>query len=361
MQLKTLFLVSVLMLFYSASEAQIGFGHKKIGGNAALNYNYLSENHFFNPTQLSNYSATLNPIIGTFTGKKTLFTIQPNAQYTVTPENRSQNYYGITNSSLGLNVSLRHYLNPDAKWKFYGEIMGGVFDKTIADNSGNSINNNTKNIGVLLGANKFLNNSLALNFQMGCNFLFFQERFYDNRSTGNYFLNLNLENFVNTDTKDTDSMLIAKGRKTIDGNLNFGYYVYEESTTLVGSLDVKYGQLITSRLMVGGALGLYNEAVAFGDRKIDIQVFTRYYIPMTKKLFFYPQIKVLYGRPEFIVSRFSSRFSRSSIYLEGSLGLNYFIKKNVALEVDLIRFSYTDNDYTNLRAGANVGLRYFLK
>ena len=357
MQLKTLFLVSVLMLFYSASEAQIGFGHKKIGGNAALNYNHRSED-FFAPSQLS-ASADLNPTLGTFAGKKTLLSIQPNAQYATTLGNSRYSYFEQITSSLGLNVSLRHYLNPDAKWKFYGEIMGGVFDKTIADNSGDSYNQNTKNVGVLLGANKFLNNSMALNFQMGCDFLFFEEGLYQNNSTSNYFLNFNLENFINTDTKDTDSMLIAKGRKTIDGNLNLNYYVYE-NTTLVGNFVVKYGQLITSRLMVGGVLGLSGAARAFNNKKIDVQVFTRYYVPLTKKLFIYPQVKLLFGQPEFVVSRFNSPFSYNNMYLESSLGLNYFIKKNVALEVELVQFSYRPY-LTNLKAGANVGLRYFLK
>ena len=358
MQLKSLFLLIALMFVYSVSQAQIGFGFKKIGGNAALNYNHRSED-FFAPSQLS-ASADLNPTLGTFAGKKTLLSIQPNAQYATTLGNSRYSYFEQITSSLGLNVSLRRYLNPDAKWKFYGEIMGGVFEKTLANYSGNKYSRNIKDVGALIGANKFLNNSMSLNFQLGCDFLFYDEGYFRNSKTSKYFLGLNLESFINTDTKEEDSMLIAKGRKTIDGNISFNYYVYEE-TTLVFDFAVKYGQLITSKLMVGGVLGTTGAARAFDGKKIDVQLFTRYYFPLTKKLFIYPQAKLLFGQPEFSVPRYYSNSSKNNVYAEGSLGLNYFIKKNVALEVDLIRFSYTDNDYTNLRASANVGLRYFLK
>jgi hypothetical protein len=112
--------------------------------------------------------------------------------------------------------------------------------------------------------------------------------------------------------------------------------------------------------MVGGVIGISGEARA-NDKKIDVQLFTRYYFPLTKKLFIYPQAKLLFGQPEFSVSRYYSNSSKNNVYAEASLGLNYFIKKNVALEVDLLQFSYKSSDATNLRAGASVGLRYFLK
>lgn len=355
MQLKNLFLVNALILIYSVSNAQIGFGFKKIGGDATLNYNHLYED-FFDPSKES-ASAALNPTLGTFAGKKTLLTIQPNAKYSTTLGNSRYNYLEQITSSLGLNVSLRHYIDPDAKWKFYGEIMGGVFEKTLVDYSGNKYSRNIKDVGVLIGANKFLNNSMSLNFQLGCDFLF-EDRYFLNTTTSNYFLGLNFENFIKTDTKEEDSILIAKGRKTIDGNIRFNYYVYEE-TTFALDFVVKYGQLITSKLMVGGVLGISGEESR--DKKIDVQLFTRYYFPLTKKLFIYPQAKLLFGQSEFSVSGFYSNSSKNNLYAEGSLGLNYFIKKNVALEVDLLRFSYKSSSATNLRAGASVELRYFLK
>ena len=116
-------------------------------------------------------------------------------------------------------------------------------------------------------------------------------------------------------------------------------------------IKAKYSQFVANGLMVGGSIegAKDNLSRSLTGNTFKVDALVRYYVPLTKKLFIYPEAKVTYA--DLGVGRF---------YYEFGVGMNYFLKKNVALDIDVFRLGASQGQ-TNTFLGANVGLKYFLK
>jgi hypothetical protein len=344
MRNKIKIIFAVLMLTTVFSQAQIGLNTSTLSGNAALGYQITN----YDNNKYMGTSAVFNPNYGKFIGNKTLLTVQPNASYTKYENKNGNGDASIFEfKTLGINVNLRHYLNPNATFKFYGEANLGLIKKTyISEQSSSKFEQSTAQFGGAIGANYFLNKTIALDAKIG----------YDREQTltganygsNKYYLGIGLANFMNADSEVGEGAeLIKKGRKSIDGNI--GVNINDFGTSY--QFKAKYSQFIANGLMVGGSIEAANspfpQRFQFEGFKVDAMV--RYYVPLTKKLFIYPEAKVSYFN-----------LSSNKFYYEFGVGASYFIKKNVALDIDIFKLGASQGQ-TNTFLGANVGLKYFLK
>jgi hypothetical protein len=340
---KIKFLFFALMLISTFSQAQIGLNTKTLSGNATLGYQITSGNNY----KVKSTNALFNPTYGKFIGKKTLLSLQSDMSYLGYSIDPPQGFGTTEIGNVGLNANIRHYINPDAKFKFYGEAQLGA-TKYWYPNRGfdGPFEYTIGRIGAAVGANYFLNKTIALDAKVG----YSRELSLagGNFGTNKFYIGVGLANFMHADSEVGEGAeLIEKGRKSIDGNIgvnidNFGTYY---------QLKAKYSQFIANGLMMGGSIeyanGSFPRRFEFDGFKVDASL--RYYIPLTKKLFVYTEAKVTYNN-----------LSSNKFYYELGVGMSYFLKKNVALDIDLFKLGAVKGQ-TNTFLGANVGLKYFLK
>jgi Outer membrane protein beta-barrel domain len=341
---KIKFLVSLLMLISIFSQAQIGLNTSTLSGNATLGYQITSADNY----KLSSSVATFNPSYGKFIGKKTLLSLQPDMNYYGFKRESTQSFGSSEWGNVGLNANIRHYINPDAKFKFYGEANVGVTKKIYNYDlpSNQKFEQTLSQLGGAIGANYFFNKTIALDAKVG--YLREQSLAGSKYSTDKFYIGVGLANFMHADSEVGEGAeLIEKGRKSIDGNI--GVNINDFGTNY--QIKAKYSQFIANGLMVGGSIEAANEPFPqrfqFEGFKVDAMV--RYYVPLTKKLFIYPEAKVSYFN-----------LSSNKFYYELGVGMSYFIKKNVALDIDIFKLGASQGQ-TNTFLGANVGLKYFLK
>jgi Outer membrane protein beta-barrel domain len=334
---KIKFLVASLMLISIFSQAQIGLNTSTLSGNATLGYQISSANNY----KFSSSAALFTASYGKFIGKKTLLTLQPDMLYTGFKSESTQSSGFLELGNVGLNANIRHYINPEAKFKFYGEAQFGATKHLWGQ-----LEFTTGQLGGAIGANYFLNKTIALDAKVG----YLRERSLAGAEykSDKFYIGVGLANFMHADSEVGEGAeLIEKGRKSIDGNI--GVNINEIGTSY--QLKAKYSQFISNGLMVGGSIEAANspfpQRFQFDGFKVDVM--TRYYVPLTKKLFIYPEAKVTYNN-----------LSTNKFYYELGVGMSYFIKKNVALDIDLFRLGAAEGQ-TNTFLGANVGLKYFLK
>jgi hypothetical protein len=340
---KIKFLCAALMLISTFSQAQIGLNTKTLSGNAALGYQITSGNNY----KVKSTAAIFNPTFGKFIGKKTLLSLQSDMSYAGYSIDPPQRYRNSEIGNVGLNAQIRHYMNPDAKFKFYGEAQVGATKYWYpAEYVNGPFEFTTGRIGATVGANYFLNKTIALDAKVG----YLREQNLAGRGSrsNKFYLGVGLANFMHADSEVGEGdELIEKGRKSIDGNV--GLNINDFGTGY--QLKAKYSQFIANGLMVGGSIEAENSYLGrnFDTNNFKADAMVRYYVPLTKKLFIYPEAKVTYFGQ-----------SINKFYYELGVGMNYFLKKNVALDIDLFKLGAVKGQ-TNTFLGANVGLKYFLK
>ena len=86
----------------------------------------------------------------------------------------------------------------------------------------------------------------------------------------------------------------------------------------------------------------------------DVGFLARYYFPLTRRLYVYPEARL---SGNFDSSYYGS--NKQAIGYSGSLGLTYFLNKNVAFETNLFKLNKIETD-NQMTYGLNIGMRYFL-
>jgi hypothetical protein len=340
---KIKFLVSSLMLISIFSQAQIGLNTSTLSGNATLGYQVFSANNYKSTVG----TALFTPSYGKFIGKKTLLTLQPDMSYTGYKVESNQDRINGEIGNVGLNANIRHYINPDSKFKFYGEAQFGATKYWYPGQNGSKeFEFTTGRIGGAIGANYFLNKTIALDAKVS--YLREQSLSGIENNKNKYYIGVGLANFMNAESEVSEGAeLIEKGRISIDGNI--GLNINDFGTGY--QLKAKYSQFIANGLMIGGSIEAENSYLGrnFDSNSFKVDAMVRYYVPLTKKLFIYPEAKVTYFN-----------LSSNKFYYEFGVGASYFIKKNVALDIDIFKLGIVQGS-TNTFLGANVGLKYFLK
>jgi hypothetical protein len=337
MKSKTLILFSAFILSSLFVQAQISKNTQSISGYSSLGINHI----YRNKSTTNIFFASFNPRYGKFLGQKTLVTLQPIASFNRFEANSMEKaYFNISN--LGFNTNIRHYLNVLFPIKFYVEGKIALeASKYQSSDSKLNFKNTTEAIAIALGANYFLNKTVALNGQLGYKRTDFISK--NSNLPDNFNIGLSIENFINAESEVGEGeKLIQKGRKSIGGN--FDISINDFTTTY--QLNTNFSQFVTDGFLIGGSFNGTKTDLSL--LRFSIQLNTRYYLPINKKLFLYPEMKLTY------IDYWSSKFDYNL-----NIGMNYFIKKHIALEINYLGLNLKKGQI-NIFAGADVSLKYFL-
>lgn len=363
-----LFAGAIILFSQAALTAQIEKGVTTLGGAASFESSKSTSS-----TSSSNYNAfNLSPSYGRFITDKIMVKGRLNSiLQNGTVDNTSSDFdYRYDSKLSNLEAEARYYLNPNAKWKFFGGISAGMtFTKskiTYVNNlyTESNFKNNGPNFSVFAGVNKFLNSEIALEGTLGYSYTdigFPFGGFGFRNKARNIGLNVSLNNFTNFKSSDKDFVgLIDKGRSIIGGRLTLNAYSYgsNSSTKENGSFaifDVDYGRFVKKGLLIGTKVNIILEK---SYQSYGISQYIQYFYPISNRL-------MLHAKAElgFSINQNHSTFVTPKV----GLGATYFLSKNVALSADLLNLSktyYSSEGFGKSQTkhfGSNIGLRFFLK
>ena len=182
-------------------------------------------------------------------------------------------------------------------------------------------------------------------------------------------LRVGLTNFVrhlSTPKEEDTPQYLTPGKSILDAQLSF---VHSDQLFYTDELRISFSQLkfINSHFAFGGYGGYFFRAAegAIGDNKIHNILGgakARYYIGISDKWFIYPELKL--GASFFT----SGGQNGLSLVFDKSVGFNYFITNNAALDVNFsldFKNNNAKNTSTNFSShyfssGINFGLTYFV-
>jgi hypothetical protein len=179
------------------------------------------------------------------------------------------------------------------------------------------------------------------------------------------YLNLKFNNFINLSSKDdkgdNNGQYVKSGRQVSGGNITFSNIKPEKNTKRVSlyTLNPFFGQFVADNFLVKGEI----QALGSFDDKGSIfagELSARYYFPISKKLFLYPELNVNYIQ----VTDFFGSGKESTTRYGGGLGASYFISNNVAIDVNIIKLqkgSAPFNTFDGSFGAENIRLLYFIR
>lgn len=378
-----LFLVAILCipnLFF----AQDFKGLKSIGGDASLSLG-TNNNEQIKPLSYEYNSVGISlssPFYGKFLtnrlflgGQSSLylgFNKQTGRVDTLQSPQNNKSF----RTDIGLNPMVRYYLNDNAKFRVFlqGEASLGLQITRINLKSSSSNFNYTStdfdvdDIYVSLGMNRSLDTHICWESQL---------RYKIRKGNTDINLSLGLQNFMpNVLPKKTEEgvpQYLAKGRSIFDASGNAHYSKYGSGTNSFG-LNLNYFQakFITDKIAIGGNanvnIGTYlidttHNVYSKADITFQLNPIARYYIPLTKRLYVYPQIGIVARYDNQSAGRYFGD-NRLSVTYNTSVGFNYFVNSNVAYSLNFNLNTYNnvgeERNYSGFGTGVRLGVVYFI-
>lgn len=391
-QLKV-FLTSFSILIYSFSFAQIAKGNYNLGGEIDASSTLLKGKY----RSIIDLKLELNPSINKFITDKWLLGIRP----IVSANHQNGNFsdFQIPNSkyplkgnssSFGLEISNRYYLQTKNKFKTF-IFLNASFDRKTSDYLGTWGNyyppsNNYLNYHTGIGANLFFNSEIALEGTFSYAHRetnSFSDPFTTASSLGtqNFTFDFKINHFINLGAqKDKNEAInyIKKGRLTLGGHVWIGNIHREaQSPSTTSGISPQYSQFITNQIMIMGDFTWLSD-IKHTDQSIKkLTIGARYYLPMKKRFFIYPEIKFTHstGENNYVNLQYPYRgnnYLSTTHYYKNNMNLglggSYFLSENVAFDVSFWKNSlYFEQkpiklNYFISKIGINhVGLIYFIR
>jgi hypothetical protein len=180
----------------------------------------------------------------------------------------------------------------------------------------------------------------------------------------NNFLGLSLKN----DSKETPQY-IGKNRQIAGGQAHFNYYKSADEKSTLYRINPQFGQFITSRVLLKGEFTALGDADDKENSAFNTTVAARYYLPIGKRFFMYPELSATYltgqGNKFSVVGTFSNTLP--DMLVGGlSIGGSYFLSKNIAIDLTFsktqVYFGEQPNKFLTTSLGVGtIGLLYFIK
>jgi hypothetical protein len=278
-------------------------------------------------------------------------------------------------AEIGFTPTLRYYLNDNPKFRVFLQSQASLgLEIRYSELKSPSFNFSythtdfiVNDIYVSLGMNKPLDTHIYWESQL---------RYKIGKGSTNVSLSLRLQNFMPyvlpKRTEEETPQYLAKGRSIFDAFGSVYFSKYGNGTNSVG-LNLNYFQakFVTDKIAIGGnanmSIGTYlldtiNNVYSKADIDFQLNPIARYYIPLTKRLYVYPQIG--------IIARYGNQTSRNfednrfSIAYNTSVGFNYFVNQNVAYSLNFNLNTYNnvseETNSSSFSTRVRLGVVYFI-
>jgi hypothetical protein len=358
-------------------------GMKSIGGDALLSFSTYN-NEYIKPQSYEYNSVGLSlnsPFYGKFltnrlfVGGQSSIILGFEKQIGRTDTIQIAQNNKIIRTDIGFNPTVRYYLNDNPKFKVFLQSQASfglqIRYSELKSPSFNFSYTNTDfivdDIYVSVGMNKPLDTHIYWESQL---------RYKIGKGSTNVSLSLGLQNFMPhvlpKKTEEVTPQYLAKGRSIFDAFGSVYYSKYGSGTNSFG-LNLNYFQakFVTDKIAIGGnanmSIGTYlidtiNNVYSKADINFQLNPIARYYIPLTKRLYVYPQIG--------IVARYGNQTSRNfednrfSIEYNTSVGFNYFVNQNMAYSLNFNLNTYNnvseETNSSSFSTRVRLGLVYFI-
>jgi hypothetical protein len=345
--------LSLALLSATTIHAQFEKGTKSYFGDAKMEFSSSTFSQYQGLT-LNRTEYGLSPGIGSFLnddifmfGQGIFNSTSTSSTYLGNPNNKS------SQSSYGGQLGVRLYAFNTPKYNLFAELSTSV----LAGSRTGSGSQDILTPKISVGTNVMMNNTNALDIELSYSKI--AELRYKNpfENSANLFaLNVSLGNFISSKNDEEDMTdLTTAGRNTINGSFTYGVvsYSYDSKSILVFNPD--YGHFVAKNLMLGAKLNMSWQSAY--DAVLSLQPYIRYYIPVSNKLFVYPNANLNYNNDNQTTRYFASTFTLNYAF---GVGATYFIKRNLALEGDILKYELNEQSKV-FYAGLNFGLKYFIR
>jgi Outer membrane protein beta-barrel domain len=384
MQLKTV-LLSFLVSMSISAFAQIAKGNYNLAGDVGLSVN-LQKSKF---RQNFGGSMSINPSVSKFITDKWLVGLQPHLGASVSKSSFPQGsspQFDVTYKSqaVGLRLNTRYYFTRVKNVHFFGRAGLDVlsnWQNAVYSNARLKGNTTTFNYDIGLGANVFLNPEVALESTLsytGQNIGYNQTDPNNQQATrsGNaksdvLSLSISLNSFLNLSSKTEEKetpQYIRRNRQILGGQVSLNRYSSEAGSSTYFSLSPQFSQFITSHLLLKGEVNIFGNVDDTKNTQVNTRLSTRYYIPLGKRFFMYPELNAAYqtGRNSYFVISSLNELSPNTFTAGLGFGGSYFLSENLAIDASFVQtqmyFGDQTSRYTSSLLGlGNVGLLYFIR
>ena len=383
-QFKALILI-FLAFTTSSTFAQIAKGNYSVNGNVGLTANLQKNESYQNLTT----AAVINPSVGKFITDKWFVSLQPRLSASTTRfgfgklNASSQVNQRLNSQTLGLGINARYYFMNDKNTRFFGLIgldasrNQYAIEGTFGGDAQSKSTQTSYQIGV--GADIFLNSEVALEPTFSyTNYAtqFTQTGFAASPASGDnkydlFSLTIQFNNFLNlslkTDSKETPQY-IGKNRQIVGGQANFSHTKSASEKSTYYTLNPQFGQFITPRVLLKGALTVLGDVDFPKSTAVNTTLAARYYWPIRKRFFIYPELSVNYLTGSNIQSVvLGNDIGFPNTLTTGlTIGGSYFLSKNLAIDMTFsqtrLYFGESTRQYITTSLGiGTIGLLYFIK
>jgi hypothetical protein len=359
-------------------------GLKSISGNTAFSFGLYS-NQRIKPLPYEYNSVGLNlnsPFYGKFltnrlfVGGESSISIRSDKRLGKIDTLQSQQNNKSFSTEIGLSPMVRFYLNDNPKFRIFLQSQA-TLGLQIRHNEWKSPSFNfsftntgfiVDDIYVSLGMNKPLDTHIYWESQL---------RYEIGKGNTNVSLSLGLQNFMPRvlpkKTEEGAPQYLAKGRSVFDAFGSAYYSDYGSGTSSFG-LNLNYFQakFVTDKIAIGSNVnvnvGTYlidtiNNVYSKADINFQLNPIARYYVPLTKRFYVYPQVGVVVRYDNQSQGRYFGD-NRFSVTYNTSVGFNYFVNQNVAysLNFNLNKYNNVGDDisFSGFETGIRVGVVYFI-
>jgi hypothetical protein len=383
-QLKTILCSFCLSCMCMTSFAQIQKGSYNFGGGVGLSLNALSAD----ASTQRDAKLFLSPSVGKFLTNEWLFSVQPivlvqdinTKLFNLNPNEIFDRT--LTQTTLGLGISSRHYLEITDKTRVFG-LLNASYSRQFSSvfiNSGTTDFASRKlkidflNYGIGVGLNVGIRQDVFFEAVLAYNVFHFLRRDFGSTAGKheNITLNCGLNHFMPRFSKAdvaADYAFIKKGQQMLGGGFSISKFVSSGTNAWSMMINPKFGQFVTKNLFLSGEMSIQSSGVNGIDNNptIRLTASTRYYFPIQRRFFIYPEL--VYTRQDDNAENLNPYYVFNKNELSLGVGGNYFLSKNVALEATFLQkcfniFAETSNEQRNsmgLVGLGNVGVVYFIR
>jgi outer membrane protein W len=329
---------------YAYLGFQINSQSNKNGNNEVLKYNHFQTDLYFNtPSYMVTNRLQLGLGIGhTFSKSSSSVSTSVIYSFSFLPE---INYY-FTQSNGGFYVNAGGNLN--------------LFINTVTNDTNPTFNlkeTNSKNNSWHVGLGYILpvNDNVFLKAQLN----------YNNYNLTNAVnLNIGLTNFLTrlkSDDNGDTPQYIRVGRSIVDGYYAMNYNRTENISNFSFGTSCSRLKFLNEHLAFGGYVGADAYFDKLNGNRFSFRAGTkaRYYIPMSKKWFIYPELGLGFG----LFNENRNKSQNINLIFSKSVGINYFITPSIALDVNVdLGFYSSENNNVNITqtsdSNFNTNLRF---